>query len=292
MPLRQVRHEESDMNEFRGRVAVVTGAASGIGLGLAKRFAAEGMKVVLADIDDGTLQAAVAELKATGAEAAGLRTDVTKIEQIQALCDFAYATYGAVNILCNNAGVSAAGNVWELSEQSWQWVFDVNFWAQVRAQRIFIPKMLAGGEEGHIVNTASSAGLINGNADGGAYSTSKHASVMLSEVLFKELKGIEAKISASVLCPGYVATNIQNSGQHRPAEYGPIEGSPRTPGMPQGSFDTDYIADEVIKAIRADEFYIVPVQQFLRDWIKLRTDRILAGRNPALPGRRANDNRS
>jgi NAD(P)-dependent dehydrogenase (short-subunit alcohol dehydrogenase family) len=285
------------MQTFEGRVAVVTGAASGIGFGLAWAFAGEGMRVVLADIDAERLDAAVAALTATGATVLGRRTDVTKPDQIQALADAAYAHFGAVHVLCNNAGVSTGGRTWEIDDDDWRFSFDVNFWAVVRAIRAFVPRMLARGESGHVVNTASMAGLIAGNFGMAPYAASKHAVVALSESLYKDLKLAGAAVSASVLCPGYVTTNLgETSRRNRPAEYGGGRAAPgaAAPGRgaasgprqaAAGSFDPSEVAAAVVTAIKEDRFYVLKAQPVFFDWIRMRQERLLAGQNPAMPRR-------
>ena len=160
------------MKDFKGKTAVVTGAASGIGRGLADRFAAEGMNVVLADVEQGALDQAAKEMTAAGATVLAVRTDVSKLADIEALAEKAYARFGAVHILCNNAGVGGGRGTWDSTQADWEWVLGVNLWGVINGVRTFVPKMLAGGEDGYIVNTASVAGLIAG-AGGPSYTVSK-----------------------------------------------------------------------------------------------------------------------
>ena len=164
------------MEELKGRVAVVTGAASGIGLGLAERFVAEGMKVVLADVEEGPLRAAEDRLGAAGAEVLAVQTDVSKWESVERLADAAYERFGAVHIVCNNAGVGGTGvfvgGIWDRDPAEWQWVMGVNLWGVIHGVHAFVPRMLRGGEDGRIVNTASAAGVVYGN---GIYGVTKHA---------------------------------------------------------------------------------------------------------------------
>jgi len=175
------------MKEFKNKVAVVTGAASGIGRAMAERFAAEGMKVVLADIQPDALAQAESEMKAKGATIVSRLTDVSKGSEIEALAQTALDAFGKVHIVCNNAGVAVAGFIWERSVADWEWVMGVNLWGVIHGVRVFTPIMMKQGEEGHIVNTASMAGLISGPSTS-IYSVTKHAVVTLSESLYHELK--------------------------------------------------------------------------------------------------------
>ncbi len=205
------------MQDFDGKVAVVTGAGSGIGRGMAERFAMEGMKVVLADVEERALDAAVLELKQREFDVLGVLTDVSRPEAVDALAEKAFGAYGKVHVVCNNAGVSGGGlgALWEQSMQSWQWVFGVNFWGVVHGVRAFLPRMIAQDEPGHIVNTASIMGLTPG---GGIYGATKHAVVSVSESLHTQLKQAEAKVNVSVLCPAHVTTRITSSIRNRPEE--------------------------------------------------------------------------
>src|SRR5581483_3083415 len=186
---------------------------------------------------------------------------------------------------------------WELDDDDWRFTFDVNFWAVVRAIRAFVPRMLAGGEPGHVVNTASMAGLVAGNVNMAPYSASKHAVVALSESLYKDLKLAGAAVSASVLCPGYVTTHLgETSRRNRPAEYGGGRAAPgaaaTAPGATSsprqasvGSFDPSAVAAAVVAAIKEDRFYVLPAQPAFFDWMRMRQERLLAGQNPAVPRR-------
>src|SRR5947209_6277182 len=215
------------MQEFRGRVAVVTGAASGIGFALAERAASEGMTVVLSDVEATALEAAAARLKARGFNVLAHRVDVSNEAEVEGLAARAYSEFGAVHLLCNNAGViDRPRPAWEHSVADWQWVLSVNLWGVVHGLRAFVPRMLAGGEEGHIVNTASMAGLITGGIGSAVYDASKHAVLSLSESLYKDLLIRQTKVSASVLCPGLVNTNIFAAERNRPAALGAAEVEP------------------------------------------------------------------
>ena len=195
------------MEHLEGRVAVVTGAASGIGRALAGRFAQEGMKVVLADIETDPLERAVAEIRATGAEAIAVATDVSDAGQVQALADATLAQFGAVHVLCNNAGVESGARFADIPASTWEWVLGVNLWGVLHGCRVFLPLIRRAGE-GHIVNTASLAAFATGLPTFAPYTTSKFAVLAASECLELELLSGAEQIGVSVLCPGVIATNM------------------------------------------------------------------------------------
>lgn len=203
------------MKDFQGRTAVVTGAASGIGRALAEKCVQEGMKVVLADVEEHALNRAVDELKDLSGDVLAVRTDVSSAVQVEALAQQAFATYGAVHLLFNNAGVGAGTTIWDSSLADWQWVLGVNLWGIIHGIHYFVPRMLAQNEQGYIVNTASSEGVVT-HAGLGVYRTSKHAAVSLTETLQLELAERGANIKASVLCPEWVNTRILESERNRP----------------------------------------------------------------------------
>src|SRR6266536_1627947 len=203
------------MKVFQDKVAVVTGAASGIGRALAAKSAQEGMKIVLADVEESALKQAEEELKASGARVLAVRIDVSQAADVERLAQQAFATYGAVHLLCNNAGVAAGTTVWESSLADWQWVLGVNLWGVIHGMHFFVPRMLAQDSEGHIVNTASSAGLV-ASSGLGIYKVSKHGVVTLSETLALELAARGTKLKASVLCPEWVNTRILDAERNRP----------------------------------------------------------------------------
>jgi NAD(P)-dependent dehydrogenase (short-subunit alcohol dehydrogenase family) len=288
------------MQDLAGKVAVVTGAASGIGLAMAHRFAEAGMSVVLADIEAEPLAMAEAGLREKGAKTIALRTNVMHEHDIQQLADAAFSTFGNVHVLCNNAGVAGGSgmpapgilNAWESPLSDWEWVFGVNFMGVLHGVRAFVPRMIANGEEGHIVNTASIAGLLTG-AD--AYSVSKHGVVCLTEGLYKQFRTAGTKLSASVLCPGWVHTQILEGDRNRPEEFGPREDISASPPdrqrglaivteMVRTGFAAEEVAGMVHDAILADQFYIIPAQDYLLAAVRLRLENILAGKNPAVGG--------
>jgi NAD(P)-dependent dehydrogenase (short-subunit alcohol dehydrogenase family) len=280
------------MKDLAGKVAVVTGAASGMGLAFANRFADEGMHVVLADIESEPLAMAEAAIRAKGAKALAVRTNVLQESDIQKLADTAFSTFGNVHVVCNNAGVAGGSGlpVWEAPLRDWDWVFGVNFMGVLHGIRAFVPRMLENGEEGHIVNTASVAGLLTG-AD--PYSVSKHGVVCLTEGLYKQFRAINAKLSASVLCPGWVNTQILDAERNRPSEFGPAnDRSKATPQQQQGramveqfvktGFAPEEVAEQVLDAVLNDHFYIIPAQDHIKAAVKQRFDDLLAGKNPTV----------
>ncbi|WP_342351614.1 SDR family NAD(P)-dependent oxidoreductase [Agreia bicolorata] len=204
------------MRSFTSRVAVVTGGASGIGRAMVDRFAHEGMKVVLADVEQAALDRAVSELRAAGAEAIGVRTDVTDPDQVQNLADRAVAEFGAVHVLCNNAGVEGGALFSEMSEQTWKWVFDVNFWGPLYGCRAFLP-ILRQQEEAHIVTTASQAAFATGLPTFHAYVSSKAAVASMTANLERELSTTDPHVGVSLLVPGLVKTRMNDSERNRPA---------------------------------------------------------------------------
>ncbi len=206
------------MKEFKDKVAVITGAASGIGRGLAKRAAREGMKVVLADIERNTLSQTEEELKKSGTNVISVLLDVSKSEDIENLARITIDTFGEVNLLCNNAGVGMGGFLWDCTLSDWNWVIGVNLWGVIHGIRTFIPIMRQQDNECHIVNTASMSGLITGEAANGIYSITKHGVVALSESLRTSFTQMKSKIGVSVVCPGIVNTRITDCERNRPAE--------------------------------------------------------------------------
>lgn len=273
------------MKEFKGKVAVITGAAGGIGRGLAEKSVAEGMKVVLADIEEAALRMTEADLRARGGEVIAEVTDVSKPEQIQRLADRTVETYGAVHLLCNNAGVGSGGLIREHTLADWQWVLGVNLWGVIYGIHTFLPIMLKQDTESHIVNTASVEGLWS-RLRSAPYQVSKHGVVALSEVLKLEMAFEETKVGISVLCPGAVNTGIVESERNRPVHLqNPPEMMPvLTPeiekqiAMVKQAFAAGMspleVAERVFKAIREDRFFILTHPE-LNDRIQKRIERIL-----------------
>lgn len=278
------------MKEFKDKVAVVTGAASGIGRAMAERFAAEGMKVVLADVEQEALAKAESEMNAEGATAVALSTDVSKASDVAALAEKTIAAFGAVHILCNNAGVAVGGMSWERPLKDWQWVIGVNLWGVIHGIRTFVPIMLGQNSEGHIVNTASMAGLLSGPGSA-PYNVTKHAVVTLSECLHHEFALTGAKLKVSVLCPGWVNTRILDAERNRPAELQDESAeATRTPEMEMmeqvfrkllaTGLNPDQVAEQVFRAINDERFYILTHAEW-KDYVRTRMEDILEGRNPA-----------
>jgi NAD(P)-dependent dehydrogenase (short-subunit alcohol dehydrogenase family) len=206
------------VKEFTGKVAVITGSASGMGRAVAERASREGMKVVLADVEQKALDRAVGELKAEGAQVLGVRTDVSKPEDLQALARKTMETFGGVHLLHNNAGVGGGSAIWETSLADWKWTLNVNLWGPIYGIWAFLPIMLKQDTECHIVNTSSMGGLMSSPFVGGGYCVSKFGVIALSETLSHEMKLMGAKIGVSVLCPGVVNTRIGQAARNRPAE--------------------------------------------------------------------------
>ena len=211
------------MDNFENKVAVITGAASGMGLAFARRFGQEGMKVVLTDVEEEALNAATQALKQEELDVIGVRANVADLDEVQALADTAMSEFGRIDVLCNNAGV--AGDLdfvgqrnqplWEQSPELWDWTFGVNVTGVLNGIRTFLPIMLSQNEPGHVVNTASMAGLLGGSG-AGIYGATKHAVVRITEALYFQLMEAESQIHASVLCPGIINTRIFSSGRNRP----------------------------------------------------------------------------
>ena len=277
------------MNNFRGRVAVVTGAASGIGLALTERFVAEGMNVVMADIEAGALATASERLRRDGARVLPIRVDVSQPLDVERLADETYHAFGAVHVVCNNAGVAVIGAIHEHTLADWQWVINVNLWGVIHGVRVFLPRMLAGGDEGHFVNTASMAGLTTAPFMS-VYDVTKHGVVALSESMYKELTLSGAPIGVSVVCPGLIETNIMRSSRNRPeslADEG--KAGPMAEAFGQsladrlaGGYPPSEVANQVVTGIRERRFYIVPAQPDVKSNIAIRVNDLLELRNPTL----------
>jgi NAD(P)-dependent dehydrogenase (short-subunit alcohol dehydrogenase family) len=252
------------MEQFEGRVAVVTGAASGIGKALAERFAAEGMKVVLADVEPEPLDAAVEAIRSTGADVLGVRTDVSSAEQVQALADATLERFGAVHILCNNAGVETGAAFADIPQRAWEWVLDLNLWGVLHGCRIFLPLIREQGE-GHVVNTASLAAFATGLPTFAPYTTSKFAILAASECLALELLAGGEDIGVTVLCPGVVNTRMPDAEPNRPADVPSSESDPmrqsilgQLRSLAAGTgMDPAEVAGMVVNAIRERRFFVL-----------------------------------
>jgi NAD(P)-dependent dehydrogenase (short-subunit alcohol dehydrogenase family) len=282
--------------DFAGKTAVLTGAGSGFGLECARIAGKLGMNLVLADVQHDALEHAAAELQAAGAPVLALRTDVSKAEQVEALGAATLARFGAPHFLFNNAGVGSGGLVWENTAQDWEWVFGVNVMGVAHGVRVFTPMMLAAAARdpqwrGHIVNTASMAGLVN-PPNMGVYNASKHAVVALSETLYQDLALVTDQISASVLCPYFVPTGIAMSQRNRPREADMHASKPsRSQRVAQatlsravegGKVTAAEVAQRVFDAVSARQFYIYSHPQALAA-VETRMQDLLQGRNPSDP---------
>ena len=272
------------MKDFEGKVAVITGGASGIGYGLAECCVARGMKVVLADIEVDALYRAADKLEAMGTAVLPVLTDVAKAPDIEALAQKALDTFGAVHLLFNNAGVAAGASAWDSTLADWEWVMGINLWGVIYGLRTFVPIMLAQGTEGHIVNTASIAGLIPSGTTA-PYQVTKHAVVGLTEHLYHSLLEQNAKVGASVLCPGWVKTNILDSGRNRPTELTPAEERPVTPEQAErieamhqfiaNGMSPRQVGKIVFEAIETNRLYILTHPDFI-PFVEERMNAILA----------------
>ncbi len=279
------------MKEFKDKVAVITGAASGIGRAIADRCAQEGMKVVLADIEAKALAQTQKEMKAGGATVLAVLSDVSKAADVEVLAQKTLDAFGAVHLLCNNAGVGTGTSILESTIKDWEWVIGVNLWGVIHGVRVFIPIMLEQDSECHLINTASMAGLIYGSGLG-IYEVTKHSVVSLSEAVHFELADRGAKVKVSVLCPGYVNTQIMDSERNRPEELrndpGEVKLSPEHKAAEETLQQTildgispDQVADQVFEAIRQDQFYILTHPKMKR-LVQKRMENILQERNPAI----------
>jgi NAD(P)-dependent dehydrogenase (short-subunit alcohol dehydrogenase family) len=279
------------MKEFKGKVAVITGAASGIGFALAERCAQEGMQVVLAGINENNLELAARSLQKSGANTLVVKTDVSQAAEVEALVGKTLDSFGAVHLLVNNAGVGTFSTVWESSLSDWEWVLGVNLWGVIYGLHYFLPVMLRQNCECHIINTASVAGLLTSTFSS-PYAVSKHGVVALSETLFRELAMIgNSQIGVSVLCPGFVATKIGNSERNRPTGLinQPAEAAPNPMIQSMKQFGDQMIekgmpakeaADIVFKGLKARQFYILTDPEIYASYIKRRMEEIIAGQNP------------
>ena len=278
------------MKNFTDKVAVVTGGASGIGWAIAQRCAREGMKIVLADVEEKALIKAEEEMKANGADVISVQTDVSSLEDVEALASKTLETYGAIHLLINNAGVTPRNfSTWRSTMADWKWVLGVNLWGVIHGVQVFMPVMVSQGVECHIINTASIAGLAGGA--NGIYSTSKYGVVALSESLYYELAQAESKISVSVFCPYIINTQIINSERNRAADLQnewsdegiTVKDRERTENlleMQQQGMPPDEAVECVFSAIKEKRLYIISHPESL-ERVRIRMENILQRRNPA-----------
>jgi NAD(P)-dependent dehydrogenase (short-subunit alcohol dehydrogenase family) len=276
------------MKDLKGKVAAVTGAASGLGRSMALAFAAEGMDVALADVDQVNLSSVQEEILAKGVRAITLKVDVSQAQQVEGFRDQALTRLGGVHLVCNNAGVSPLGAVWENSVADWQWILGVNLWGVIHGVRAFAPHLIAQGE-GHIVNTASVAGLISPPGSG-AYNVTKHAVVALSESLHHDLRERKSAVGVSVLCPAYVPTGIVDSERSRPKDLPASKKSRETlareamlrKAVTSGKVSADQVAQAVVTAVKQDRFYILTHPR-IKGAIQARMEDIVQERAPRNP---------
>ena len=282
------------MKDFAGRTAVITGGGSGFGREFARLAAGLDMNVVLADVQHDALDEVKAELEAQGARVLARKVDVSKAEQVEALAAETEATFGAVHLLFNNAGVGSGGLIWENTVRDWEWVLGVNVWGVIHGLRAFVPRMLASAKAdaaytGHIVNTASMAGLLNA-PNMGIYNVSKHAVVSMTETLFQDLALVEAPIGTSVVCPYFVPTGISQSHRNAPDDVNgePLSASKRAQQMMSqkavgsGKVSAADFAATVFEAIRDGQFYVFSHPHALGN-VETRMKDIVGMRNPSDP---------
>jgi NAD(P)-dependent dehydrogenase (short-subunit alcohol dehydrogenase family) len=282
------------IQDFKGKTAVLTGAGSGFGLECARIGASLGMNLVLVDVQQDALDAAEAEMKATGAKVLARRVDVSSPAQMEALAADVQTTFGAPHFVFNNAGVGSGGLIWENSVKDWEWVLGVNVWGVIHGVRLFTPMMLAAAKadpayQGHIVNTASMAGLLT-PPNMGIYNVSKHAVVSLTETLFQDLKLVSDQVSASVLCPYFVPTGISQSHRNKPAELADekatqsqlIGQAMSDKAVSSGKVTAAQVAQLVFDAMGADRFYIYSHPKALGN-VRARMENIVNQENPADP---------
>ncbi len=286
--------------ELRGKVAVVTGGASGVGRALADRFAREGMKLVLADVEKPALDNAVSQLEEAGAEAIGVVTDVTQREAVEALAEQTYGRFGAAHVVCNNAGVGTDETrlkIWESPDNDWRWVFAVNVWGVLHGIQAFVPRMLEAGEEGRIINTSSGNGGLYPLPTTAIYPTTKAAVTTMTEVLHHQLAMAGSVLKAGILFPGpnIVNTGIFDAARNRPEDLPLHEGAPPPPtledikqmakGMGHELQVTEphEVADYAVPAIARGDFWILPESEDADTKVRARADSILKRTPPPLP---------
>lgn len=275
------------MDDLTGKVAVVTGGASGIGFGMAEAFAAEGMKIVLADIEAAALADAAGKLRASGAEVLDVVADVSVEDEMIDLATNTYTHFGTAHIVCNNAGVGGgAGLLWEIPQAGWDWAFGVNFWGVLNGIRAFVPRLVEQ-QEGHVINTASIAGL-KALPFMAPYTATKHAVVGLSEALATELMMTGSPVKVSVLCPGFIRTRLHESHRNYPAALGEMPDPEESPmgaivrDLVEGGIEPSVLAPRVVAAVRAEHFFILSDDAHARVPAD-RAEEARTGAQPALP---------
>jgi NAD(P)-dependent dehydrogenase (short-subunit alcohol dehydrogenase family) len=277
------------MQDFNGKVAVVTGAASGMGRAFATRFAQEGMRVVLADIEAPALRDVEDELRAHGRDVLGVQTDVSQLEEVERLAQRTLDTFGGVHLVCNNAGVDGYldGPIWAATDKDWQWTFGVNFWGVAHGVRTFLPILLAQDAEGYMVNTASATGVVQAS---NMYGITKHAVVALSEVVYSQLKARGGRVGISVLCPGVVNTRLFQAARNRPVALrnerptsGVADGEQLRARMIERMADAmppSEVAEILLGAIRREQFYVL-TDELWDERIETRHANVMHRSNPA-----------
>jgi NAD(P)-dependent dehydrogenase (short-subunit alcohol dehydrogenase family) len=285
------------MKSLTGRVAVVTGGAAGIGRAMGERFAREGMRVVLADVEQGALDHAVEALRSQSLEVTGVMTNVASYESVEALRDGTLERYGAIHLLCNNAGVGvgAEGALWEHELNDWHWAFGVNVYGVIHGINAFVPAMIAGGEEGHVVNTSSGNGGVSPLPGTPQYAVTKAAVATLTECLYAQLKEAGAPIGVSVLFPGphILRTGIFSSWRNRPADLAKekprntpylaiedLEAQMEAAGIEVRYTEPAEVAGQVVAAVEADDFWILPQSTQTDEVIHARAESMLKRENP------------
>jgi NAD(P)-dependent dehydrogenase (short-subunit alcohol dehydrogenase family) len=278
------------MTPLKGKIAAVTGGASGLGRAMALAFAREGMHVAVADVDDAGLAKTRQDVQALGVESLSMHLDVSQAADVDAFAQKIFAEFSSVHVVCNNAGVSPLGAAWEYTIADWQWTLGVNLWGVIHGIRTFTPRLIEQGE-GHIVNTASFAGLISPPASG-AYNVTKHAVVTLSETLHHDLRERGSPVGVSVLCPAYVPTGIADSERNRPKELANPDKA-KSPellakeakirkAISSGKLSADDIAQSVVAAVKDNRFYILTHPR-MKGAIQARMEDILEERVPRNP---------
>ncbi len=293
------------MRSLTGRVAVVTGGGSGLGRAMCQRFGQEGMHVVLADVVPDRVEQAAKQLTSEGLDVTGVQADVTSQESVNALRDATLSRYGAVHVVCNNAGIGAGaeGKLWEHEAADWKWAFAVNLWGVIHGINAFVPAMLAGGDEGHIVNTSSGNGGISPLPSTPQYAVTKAGVVTLTECLYAQLRDVTDKVSASLLFPGphMLRTGLFESWRTRPdtfaktrprqtpyVTYDALEAQMEAAGVNVQYTPVEDVAGQVVNAILTDTFWISPPSESSDSQLRARTQSLLDRTNPdylrAVPG--------